>query len=100
MERRSDFSLILLSATTFVGGLALGLLLTPESSAKKRKWIEKRAKEWSRWFDLQSQATLHKGENEIKRLKTNIHSGLKSNFPDLFEATEHIDLHYHDFKHR
>lgn len=100
MERRSDISLILLSATSFMGGLALGLLLTPESRIKKNKWIEKRTKEWLHWLDQQSHTTLHKGEAEIERLKSNIHSGLKSNFPDLFEATEHIDLHYHDFKHR
>lgn len=96
MGRKKQFSSILLASASFIGGLTAGLLLAPDGGKRNRKWLKKRANTLSRWIDNQRQSIQHKGRKELHKVHTNVQREIRQNVPDLYSATEHIDLSERD----
>lgn len=92
MANQSNFGLLLLAASSFAGGLALGLLLSPKSGRENREWISQNADHMRKWADEKGKGAIHRGEETIERFRKGIKEGMKHNMPDLYEATEDIDL--------
>jgi len=92
MASRSNFGLFLLSASSFIGGIALGILLSPKSGRENREWIASNATELADWVDKKGRDAIHEGEERFNHIRTNIHKGIRKNVPDLYEATETIDF--------
>jgi gas vesicle protein len=92
MSRKSNLSKVFLVTTSFVSGLAAGLLLAPKSGQKSRAWISDHANELSGWMDKQRKTATEKSNRELQRLRKNVHDGIQRNIPNLYEATEKIDL--------
>lgn len=92
MSRKSNLTKVFLVTTSFVSGLAAGLLLAPRSGQKSRAWISDHATELSDWMDKQRKTATDKSSKELQKIRNNVHDGIRRNVPDLYEATEEIDL--------
>lgn len=92
MAHKKHIGSILVATTSFLGGLAAGFLLAPDSGPKNRAWLNEQASELSDWMDRQRKFASHQTDRRIKKLRKNMGRGVKQNFPNLYEATEHIAL--------
>lgn len=95
MSKRSSLRSLLLATGSFIGGITLGVLLTPKNGRETRNWVSSQASDFSGWLGKHRKIARHKGESELKNIRQNVHEGLRRNIPDLYEATEHIDLGDH-----
>jgi len=96
MERKRNLGSILLATTSFVGGLAAGFLLAPKNGPENRRWLASQASEFSKWMDYQTRAAQLKTDRELRRFRQNVQQGIRQNVPDLYQATDQIDLGHKD----
>lgn len=96
MATKKTLGSILLLTTSFVGGVAAGLLMSPKSGARNRVWLSQKKNEMSDWLEDRGTLARLKGERKIRHIRSNVQQGIRQNVPDLYEATEHIDLSEHD----
>lgn len=92
MAKRSLLAKLLVTATSFAGGVALGILLAPKSGRENREWINRHTSEFTDWVDGQSRDMLNKGNKQINRARKSVRKGIKRNVPNLYDATEEIRL--------
>ncbi|MCW9708560.1 YtxH domain-containing protein [Fodinibius salsisoli] len=92
MTKRSSLRSLLLATGSFIGGVTLGVLLTPRNGRETRHWVSSQASELSDWMSKHHRTARQKGETELHNIRQNVHKGLRRNIPDLYEATENIDL--------
>lgn len=92
MGRNQAARSILLISASFAGGLAAGLLLAPKSGSRNRSWLTNRATELSKWMHHQRRSMQSKGKKELQKIHTNVQQGIHRQVPDLYRATEHINL--------
>lgn len=85
MADRSRFTRFLLTAGSFIGGAAIGLLLAPRSGKENRSWIRENASGLTVRSDIW-------GRDALRTFRDRLKSELRYNVPDLYEATEFIDL--------
>lgn len=78
MDQKDNLNTILLATSSFIGGIAAGLLLSPRKGAENRAWLS------SHFKDLHNR--------KFTNLRFTIYKRIKQNFPDLYEATENIRL--------
>lgn len=88
---------LLLFTTSFIGGLAAGLLLAPKKGVQNRAWLSKNALEMGRWAKLQKRIARLKGNRELARIQQNVQQGIRHHIPDLYQATDSISLSENDF---
>lgn len=93
MSQRSNLAILIAATSSFVGGFALGLLLSPRSGQENREWISDQTTHARDWVDEKGKDLIHKGEEQFQRLGENVRDEFKKNVPDLYEATENIDMH-------
>jgi len=92
MGRKKKLSSLLLLTGSFVGGVAAGLLLAPKSGVRNRIWLSKRASNVSDWMERQGKSAQVKGKRELHKLRNNVQQGIHQHVPNLYYATENIDL--------
>lgn len=92
MRRKSKITSIVLATSSFIGGMAVGLLLSPRSGAQNRSWLADNTSELKKWIEEQRQAASDKSNKELQEFRRNVQQGIRQNIPDLYDATEHIDL--------
>lgn len=92
MKKRSAFTKLLLATSSFAGGLAIGLLLAPGSGKRNRAWIQTHASDVTDWIDKKGKQALDSGNRQLKHIRSQVQRNVKKNVPDLYHATEHIDL--------
>lgn len=97
MAKRSNLTQFLLTASSFAGGVALGLLLAPKSGREHRKWINDQTTELADWVDAQGKVVLKKSSEQISDVSRKVRNGIKDSIPDLYDATENIKLEESDF---
>lgn len=85
MSRKSKINSIFVAATSFLGGVAIGYLLTPGNNNKREGWV-------SDWLDQRGAVIFEKGNQSIDRVKGNIRKEIDNNIPDPYKATEQIAL--------
>ncbi len=93
MSRKTNF---LLLTTSFLGGLAAGLLLSPQKGKHNRVWLSENALELNRWTKLQRRIAKRKSAQELQKLRNNVQQGIRQDIPDLYEATNNIPLSDHN----
>jgi gas vesicle protein len=96
MYKESGLWSLLIATGSFIGGVTLGVLLTPKNGRETRSWVSDQASEVSGWVDQQRKDVHHKGQNELQRIRQNVHHGIQHNIPNLYEATERINLSDHE----
>ncbi|WP_138432160.1 YtxH domain-containing protein [Fodinibius saliphilus] len=92
MAQKKTKNSFLVLTTSFVGGLAAGLLLAPKNGARNRAWLAERIGELSNWVDDQRKSVQHLGKQEVHKFHQHIQQGIHQNVPDLYHATAKIDL--------
>jgi len=92
MRRKTNLGSILLATTSFLGGITAGLLLAPKKGSQNRAWVSDHATELGNWMNTQGKAARLKSDRKLEKFRKNIHKGIKQNVPDLYEATENINL--------
>lgn len=75
-----------------MGGFALGLMITPRSGRENREWLRHSADELGHWVDEHGKKVLHEGEDRLERFSSGLRRGMRESMPDLYTATEHLDL--------
>lgn len=96
MTEKSAIRSFLLATGSFIGGVTLGLLLTPTNGRQNRAWISKHATELSDWVEHQRKTIGQKGRSRLHNIRQHVHDGLQENIPDPYKATEHIDINNQD----
>lgn len=96
MGRKTNIGSILLAATSFIGGVAAGLLLAPQKGSQNRAWISDHVTELGSWVDNKRRDARNKGSKELRKFRKNVQQGIRQNVPDLYKATEEIDLSRND----
>lgn len=89
MSRKNN---LLLFTTSFIGGLAAGLLLAPKKGSQNRAWLSKNATELGHWAKLRKRFARIKGAREFSKVQQNVSRGVRQHIPDLYEATDSIPL--------
>jgi gas vesicle protein len=89
MSRKTSFLLV---TTSFLGGLAAGLLLSLRKGEQNRAWLSENASQLTRRAKIQRRMAKQKSSRELQKLRNNIHQGIQKNIPDLYEATDTIPL--------
>lgn len=97
MAKRSTLTQILLTASSFAGGVALGMLLAPKSGKEYRKWLNNHTTEFTNWVDDQRKEMLGRSSNQLSDVSKKVRMGIKNSIPDLYDATEEIKLDESDF---
>lgn len=92
MTKESSTKPLLIATASFVGGIAAGLLLSPQSGPGNRTCLFNRATELTHWLEQRRKTAAHKSGKEFHKLHQNFHRGLKRSLPDFYKATEHISL--------
>jgi gas vesicle protein len=93
MGRKTNF---LLATTSFIGGIATGLLLAPKKGSQNRAWVTDNATELANWVDTQSRFARIKSNRKLRKIRRNVQQGISQHIPNLFEATQNIDLSKND----
>lgn len=96
MKQKKTIGSFLLMTTSFIGGMAAGLLFSPKSGEKNRVWINKKATDLSEWINHQRMKAQFKKKKELQRIRNNVQQGIRHNIPNLYRATDHIDLSEND----
>ncbi len=97
MAKRSNLTQLLLTAGSFAGGVALGMLLAPKAGKEYRKWINEQTTELADWADVQGKEVLKKGGAQLSEIRERVRHGIRDSIPDLYDATEEIRLDESDF---
>lgn len=84
MSGKPLISTFFLATTSFLGGIAVGVLLNLDKE-KDRGWI-------SDWLDNRGAVILEKGNKSINTVRRNISKEIENNIPDPYKATENIPL--------
>lgn len=92
MAKRSLITRFIITATSFAGGMALGMLLSPRSGKENRRWIQRQTNDISGWMDHQRKGVIRKSEKQFSEVRKKVHQGIRKNVPDLYDATEEIRL--------
>lgn len=92
MTKRSIFTKFIVTATSFAGGVALGMLLAPKSGKENRRWINKHTSDFAGWMDGQGKEVLNRSSKQLSEVRKKVQQGIKNNVPDLYDATEEIRL--------
>lgn len=96
MERKAKISSIFWATTSFIGGVAVGLLLSPKSGNKNRIWLSDHTAELAYWLNDRRKSATDKSSKELQQFRKNVQQGIRQNIPDLYEATEDLDLNNND----
>ncbi|NGP89597.1 YtxH domain-containing protein [Fodinibius halophilus] len=96
MGRKETTNSIILLTTSFIGGVAAGLLLAPKSGARNRAWLTKRVNELTHWVNDQRKSARRLSKKEIHKFHRHVQQGVRQNVPDLYDATEDIELSEQD----
>ena len=97
MSKRSNLTQLILTAGSFAGGMALGMLLSSKSGSKYRKWINNQTTDITAWVDEQGKEVLKKSSTQLFEASKKVRQGIKKSIPDLYDATEEIRLEESDF---
>ena len=92
MSNKTTTGLFLLAASSFLGGVGLGLLLSPKSGKQNRKWISDQSSEFANWIDEKSRDSIEQSEKRLAEIRKRMRKGYRDNIPDLYDATEHLGL--------
>lgn len=74
-------SYLVVAAGAFLGGLALGLLVSPQSGRENRALIRKKSSDVADFVSKKS-----------RKVRSDVSREVKKNFPDLYDATSDIGL--------
>ncbi|HKJ34918.1 MAG TPA: YtxH domain-containing protein [Balneolales bacterium] len=85
---KSNITYLLLSAGSFLSGIALGFLMTPRSGKENRKWITSQTQDLVDWVEENSKNALDTTEKRLQMLRSNMHNTI----PDLYVATENLGI--------
>lgn len=96
MSEKTAIRSLLLATGSFIGGVTLGLLLTPTNGRQNRAWISEHASRLPGWIDRQRKTVSQKGQSKLQEIRQHVHDGLQQNIPDPFKATEQIDMDNQD----
>lgn len=89
MSRKTD---LILFTTSFLSGVVTGLLLSPNRGKDSRRWFSKNLLIDSRWTEMQNQAITQKGSQKLLTFKTKVNQGIQQHIPNLYKATDTIQL--------
>lgn len=76
---------LIVAGGAFLGGLALGLLVSPNSGRENRAILRRKSNDVA---DLVA--------NRTRKIRNNVAREVKKAVPDLYEATSHLDLDEND----
>jgi gas vesicle protein len=74
-------SYLVVAAGAFLGGLALGLLVSPQTGRENRALIRKKSSDVADYVSKKS-----------RKVRSDVSKEVRNNFPDLYDATSDIGL--------
>lgn len=87
---------VLALTSSFIGGVAAGLLLAPKNGSANRRWLNKKVRRLSRWADYHRQQAQRSGIKKYRNLRISLNRRIHNNIPDLYDSTAEISLSKYD----
>ncbi|MGB0347113.1 MAG: YtxH domain-containing protein [Balneolaceae bacterium] len=86
--------IIATSLVSFSAGVLVGMLITPQSGRDNRRWISEHSSEAKHWVEDKGHQIIEESEKKLEKISDNI----KGAIPDLYEATEDVQLDESDMR--
>lgn len=81
---KSMIKMVAFSAGFFAGGIVAGMFLSPKSGKENRASVREKSHEAGAWMNEKGQVVKERANKQVDKFKDSV--------PDLYKATENIDL--------
>lgn len=93
MKRNRKIGSIFWATTSFISGVAIGYLLSSKSGDKYSVALSDHTADLTHWLDARRKSNAGK---ELQRFRQNVQQGMRQHIPDLYKATEDLNLNNND----
>jgi|SRR5699024_2330184 len=92
MSTSCKLNSFLLTTGSLLSGIALGALLSPKSGPQNRKLLTQYASSIGHWLSQKYPIYKYRHCSKLLNIQQNMQKGFNRNIPDLYKATEQIEL--------
>ena len=85
-----------ISVASFAAGLIAGMLLAPKSGRENRAWVNDRVSSLGEWVNETGQKSVQVARKELGELRHKVKRGIDHAVPDLYAATQGVELKERD----
>ncbi len=96
---RDDSKIFEVAAVTilsFAAGLVAGMLFSPKSGRENREWINDQVSTLGDWVNETGQKSVSRARKELNDLRKKVKKGIDKTVPDLYSATDGMELEEKD----
>jgi gas vesicle protein len=86
------FEVAAVTILSFTAGLVAGMLFSPKSGRENREWINDQVSTLGDWVNETGQKSVFRAKKELSDLRKKVKKGLDKTLPDLYSATDGMEL--------
>jgi len=90
------FEVAAVTILSFAAGLVAGMLFAPKSGRENREWINDQVSDLGDWVNETGQKSVFRARKELKELRGKVKRGIEKTVPNLYSATDGIELEEKD----
>lgn len=90
------FEVAAVTILSFTAGLVAGMLFAPKSGRENREWINDQASTIGDWVNETGQKSVFRAKKELRDLRKKVKKGIDKTLPDLYSATDGMELEEKD----
>ncbi len=90
------FEVAAVTILSFAAGLIAGMLFAPKSGRENREWINDQVSGLGEWVNETGQKSVSRARNELNELRGKVKRGIEKTVPNLYSATDGIELEEKD----
>jgi gas vesicle protein len=90
------FEIAAVTILSFAAGLVAGMLFAPKSGRENREWINNQVSELGDWVNETGHKSVSMARKELNVLRGKVKKGLDKTVPNLYSATDGMELEEKD----
>jgi gas vesicle protein len=90
------FEVAAVTILSFAAGLVAGMLFAPKSGRENREWINGQVSELGDWVNETGQKSVFFARKELNDLRGKVKRGIDKTVPNLYSATDGMELEEKD----
>jgi len=90
------FEVAAVTILSFAAGLVAGMLFAPKSGRENREWINDQVSGLGDWVNETGQKSVFRARKELNELRGKVKRGIEKTVPNLYSATDGIELEEKD----
>jgi gas vesicle protein len=95
-DNNKIFEIAAVTILSFTAGLAVGMLFAPKSGRENRDWINDQVSGLGDWVSETGQKSVFRARTELNDLRSKVKRGIEKTVPNLYSATDGIQLEEKD----